>query len=210
MVFVSGAIFGTAALVVGLIFALNVGADSLDRGREKAAEKRKKFTHLDAKKWLPKPRAVQVVAAIATRSRERAASVSSSSSSAIVLAQPPQPLLRKLVVDLIEATNLPLGTSSSIDAVVRIRLGEQRTKSRTLLKCSGSAKVRFSSSSPALFLQTSSVFRSKVHLTNLVNVFLTHIKSILRLFCSRSRKKLQAFAFFSLSHTSPNSVDNLS
>lgn len=146
IVFISGAIFGTGALVVGLIFALNVGSESLDAQRARAAEKRKKFTHLDAKKWMPKPRTVQVVATAAARTRERAASVSTSSSAPLLLLTVSQPaaLLRKLVIELQESTNVTLGTSNTVDASVRIRLGEQRAKSRTLVKISGLARVRFS------------------------------------------------------------------
>jgi hypothetical protein len=144
IIFASGAIFGTAALVIGLIVVLNVGADSLEKQREKSAEKRKKYSHLDAKKWLPKPRTVQVVAAAATRTRARAASVSvsgPSTSSSSVIAQPAL-LLRKLVIELLESTNFPLGASTTIDAAVRIRLGEQKTKTKSLPKSVGLAKVR--------------------------------------------------------------------
>eukprot|EP01122_Echinamoeba_exundans_P007996 TRINITY_DN2571_c0_g1_i1.p1 TRINITY_DN2571_c0_g1~~TRINITY_DN2571_c0_g1_i1.p1 ORF type:complete len:749 (-),score=166.97 TRINITY_DN2571_c0_g1_i1:1281-3527(-) len=140
IIFASGAIFGTAALVVGLIVVLNVGADGLDKQREKAAEKRKKYSHLDAKKWLPKPRTVQVVAAAASRTRARAASVSIPSSSSTSATAQPALLLRKLVVELIESTNFPLGASTTIDAAVRIRLGEQKTKTRSLPKSAGLAK----------------------------------------------------------------------
>jgi hypothetical protein len=140
IIFASGAIFGTAALVIGLIVVLNVGADSLEKQREKSAEKRKKYSHLDAKKWLPKPRTVQVVAAAATRTRARAASVSVSGPSSVI-AQPAL-LLRKLVIELLESTNFPLGASTTIDAAVRIRLGEQKTKTKSLPKSVGLAKVR--------------------------------------------------------------------